>query len=239
MIYEEQKQDGNLKSKDMQIDLYKLPVKELLKWLGWVLFFSSIWFRGCSAAKESDKTTKVKIQAESGTFEPKKPQSKPIEVKGNLKNEIKTNGTAYVVNPLDKVLLAENERLKSDYSKMSDSLKSKAYDKAIELNTFSSKYEDKFMVLDINGIVRGEVQEMTPSYTLKEREADAVVKQTYLRVLGGGSIGFNRDFNQFIYKLDIDFQNRKGDMISGEYLRVNNQDYGMIGFKKSLLNFKR
>lgn len=223
----------------MQIDLYKLPVKEFLKWLGWILFFSSIWFRGCSSNTELPKITKVVVPAVSGTFETKKPQSKPIEVKENFKNESKTNGTTYVVNPLNNVLIAENEKLKSDYSKMSDSLKSKAYDKAIELNTFSSKYEDKFMVLDINGIVRGEVQEITPSYILKERESEAIIKQTYLRVLGGGSIGFNRDLNQFIYKIDVDFQNRKGDIISGEYLRVNNQDYGMIGFKKSLLNYKR
>lgn len=224
----------------MQIDLYKLPVKELLKWLGWILFFSSIWFRGCSSNKDLPKTTKVIVPAVSGTFESSKPESKPLEIKQTPIAEVKKDGLVYVENPLNKKLLAENEKLKREFSELkNDTLKQQVYNKAIGLNSFSSRYEDKYMVLVINGIVRGEVQEITPSYTLKERDADAIVKQTYLRVLAGGSIGFNRDFNQFIYKLDVGFQNRKGDIISGEYLRVNNQDYGMVGFKKSILNLKR
>lgn len=224
----------------MQINIFDFRIKEFLKWLGWILFFGLLWFRGCSSNTETPKTVKVIISSESGVFESKKPESKPLEINTSPISEVKKDKVVYVENPLNKKLLAENEKLKADFAELkNDTLRQQLYDKAIELNSFSSRYEDKNMILLINGIVRGEVQELTPSYTLKEREVDAIVKETYLRVLGGGSVGINRDLNQFVYKLDIDFQNRKGDIISAEYLRVNNQDYGMIGFKKSLLNFKR
>lgn len=222
----------------MQINLLDPRIKNFFKsYLGWILFFLMVWFNGCSG--NETKTVKVIVPAVTGKLETKKPESKPIEINQEPISEVKKDGLVYVENPLNKKLVEENKKLKSDYSKMSDSLKSKAYDKAIELNTFSYKSEDKYLKLTIDGIVRGEVQQITPIYEIKEREAEAVVKQTYLRVLAGGAVGINKDLNQGVYKLDVDFQNQKGDMLSAEYLRVNNQDYGMIGFKKSILNLKR
>lgn len=196
-----------------------------------------VWFHGCSG--NDTKPVKVLVPAVTGKLESKKPESKPIKIKQEPISEVKKDGLVYKENLLNKKLIEENKKLKSDYSKMSDSLKSKAYDKAIELNIFSYKSEDKYLKLTIDGIVRGEVQQITPIYEIKEREAEAIVKQTYLRVLAGGSVGINKDLNQGVYKLDVDFQNQKGDIISVEYLRVNNQDYGVVGFKKSILNFKR
>lgn len=222
----------------MQINILDPRVKTFFKsYLGWILFFVMIWFHGFSV--NETKTVKVLVPAVTGKLESKKPESKPIEIKQEPISEVKKDGLVYVENPLNKKLIEENKKLKSDYSKMSDSLKSKAYDKAIELNTFSYKSEDKYLKLTIDGIVRGEVQQITPIYEIKEREAEAVVKQTYLRVLAGGAVGINKDLNQGIYKFDINFQNKKGDILSAEYLRVNDQDFGMIGFKKSILNLKR
>lgn len=224
----------------MKINLLDPRIKTFFKsYLGWILFFLIVWFNGCSGNDKTATKTKVIVPAVTGKLESKKPESKPIEIKQEPILEVKKDGLVYKENPLNKILVEENKKIKSDYSKMSDSLKSKAFDKAIELNTFSYKSEDKYLKLTIDGIVRGEVQEITPIYEIKEREAEAIVKQTYLRVLAGGSVGINKDLNQAVYKLDVDFQNKKGDMLSVEYLRVNNQDYGMIGFKKSIFNLKR
>lgn len=201
------------------------------------------WFGKCSSGQKKDNIQKVVIPAVVGKFDSKKPVSKPLVIKQIPISEIKKDGvivySKVVKNPLIEQLTKENEKLKSDYLKMSDSLKPKAYDKAIELNRFSSVFEDKFIKLTISGIARGEVQEITPEYTLKQREVDAIIKETKLRVLLGGSVGINKDLNQGVYKLDLNLQNKKGDMVSAEYLRVNNQDYGMIGVKKSILNIKR
>jgi hypothetical protein len=226
----------------MQINLLNIDFKKVLGYLGWLLLFLSIWFKGCSSQTESVKKVTVKTPEVKSTFKSKKPTSKPIEVKHNPSNEVKKDGLVYVENPLNKKLLSENEKLKSDFAKLqSDTLKQKSYEKAIELNQFSSKFEDDHLILNVNGIVRGEVLEITPSYTKKSIEIPVEIKQkeTYLRVLIGPSFGINKELNRGVYKFDVDFQNKRGDIFSGEYMRVNGQDFGLIGIKKSILNLKR
>ncbi|MFH6944624.1 hypothetical protein [Flavobacterium sp. FlaQc-50] len=221
----------------MQINLLNPGIKEFFKLLGWPLFILLLWFNGCS----NDVTTvKVMVPAVVGKLESKKPESKPLEIKQTPISEVKKDGLVYVENPLNKKLLAENVQLKADFEKLkSDSLKSKAYGKAIEINSFSYKSEDKYLKLKIDGLVRGEVQELTPTYELKEREVEAAAKETYLRVLIGASLGINTDLDRGVYKFDIDFQNKKGDIFSAEYMRVNGLDFGVVGIKKSILNLKR
>jgi len=199
-----------------------------------ILIFS--WVKSCSSGPVKPKTQTVIVPAKSGSFEPKKPDSKPLVVKENLKNEIKKDGTVYIPNPLNEKLLQENEQLKLDYSKMSDSLKSKTYEKAIELNTFSSRFEDKFMVLNINGTVRGEVQEITPSYTRKEFEIELKQKESVFRLLAGAEIGSSIITPKLNFKANLMFQNRKGDIISTSYDTNKNV---WIGYNKSVFNIKR
>ena len=213
----------------------------LVKYLVFAIVFHFLlgWFGGCSSGDKKTATQKVIIPKVTGKFEPKKPVSTPIEIKQKPISEIKKNGLVYVENPLNEKLLKENDSLKISYSIMSDSLKTKTYEKAIELNTFSSKFEYKYLKLSIDGIVRGEVQEITPSYEIKEREAEIKVKETVLRIFIGTGIGINTNLDRGAYKFDVNAMNRKGDIGSLEYLRVNGQDFGMIGIKKSILNIKR
>lgn len=213
----------------------------LIKYFVFAIIFHLVisWFGGCSNGSKQN-VQKVVIPAVHGSFNSIKPESKPLEIKVNPILQTKKDGLVYVENPLNKKLLEENNQLKIDFALLkSDSLKQKTYEKAIELNSFSSKFQDKNIKLTINGIVRGEVQEITPVYEIKERETIVQVPSTVLRVLAGGSIGINKDLNQMAYKAGIDFQNKKGNIISAEYLNVNNQGYGMIGFKKSIFNIKR
>ena len=218
----------------MQINLLNINFKKVLGYLGWILLFISIWLKGCSSDNKSVKNITVKTPEVKAVLETKKPYQKPIVV-------AEKGETVYLSNPINAKLLQENEKLKLDYSKMSDSLKSKAYEKAIELNQFSSKFEDENILLNIDGIVQGEIQEMTPNYIWKSKEIPVEIKQKEVafRLLAGGGLGVNRDFNQVIYKIDVDFQNKKGNILSGEYLRLNNQDYGLIGFKKSIFTIKK
>jgi hypothetical protein len=57
--------------------------------------------------------------------------------------------------------------------------------------------------------------------------------------LAGGAIGLNKELNQAVYQLDLNFQNRKGNIISAEYLKIGGQEFGMIGYKHSIINIKR
>ena len=221
----------------MQINLLDPRIKTFVKsYLGWILFFLMVWFNGCSGNDKTGTKTKVIVPAVSGKLETKRPEQTPLKwpEKDQKKAVIKWNEKLIPVeNPI-------NIDLSNQYVMAKDSIERlNLYIKAIQLNKFSTKFEDNYLLLNINGIVQGEIQEITPSYTIKERESEAVVKQTYLRVLAGGAVGINKYLNQGVYKLDVDFQNQKGDILSAEYLRVNNQDYGMIGFKKSIFNLKR
>ena len=200
----------------MQINLSDSRIKTFIKsYLGWILFFLMVWLN--SGAGKEIKTVKVIVPTVTGKLESKKPELKPLEIK--QEPIVKKDGLVYKENPFNIVLAEENIKLKSDYSKMSDSLKSKAYDKAIELNTFSYKSEDKYLKLTIDGIVRGEVSEITPSYTIKEQESEVFVKEKLpgLKVLGGVEVGNTKTLDDLSFKGSVLFQNRKGNIISAGY----------------------
>lgn len=200
----------------MQINLLDSRIKTFIKsYLGWILFFLMVWLNA-GAGKEI-KTVKVIVPTVTGKLESKKPELKPIEIK--QEPIVKKDGLVYKENPFNIILAEENTKLKSDYSKMSDSLKSKAYDKAIELNTFSYKSEDKYLKLTIDGIVRGEVSEITPSYTIKEQESEVFVKEKLpgLKVLSGVEVGNTKTLDDLSFKGSVLFQNRKGNIISAGY----------------------
>lgn len=226
----------------IQINTRSPIIKKAFQFLVFAIIFHFAigWFKGCSSGTKNKETQTITIPAVAGKFESKKPESKPLEIVQKPIKEVRKDGTVYIQNPLNERLFKENEQLKSDFAALkSDSSKQKIYEKAIELKAFSSKFENDDILININGTVRGEVQEITPSYTIKERKTEVVAKQTVFRFLVGASVGINKDLNQGVYELNLNFQNRKGDMISAEYLRVNNQDFGMVGVKKSIFNIKR
>ena len=200
-----------------QINLQSPYIKEFMKYLGWILLFIVLWFKGCSGATPTPQIAKVIIPEVKGNFQAKKPVHEAIS---SRKERTATDKKILQVeNPFNIILAEENTKLKSDYSKMSDSLKSKAYGKAIELNTFSYKSEDKYLKLTIDGIVRGEVSEITPSYTIKEQESEVFVKEKLpgLKVLGGVEVGNTKTLDDLSFKGSVLFQNRKGNIISVGY----------------------
>lgn len=219
-----------------QINLYHPLWKEFLKYLGWILLFVFLWFRGCSGSTQTIQTEKVIIPEVIGSFEPKKPVHEVIQ-----NSVVKDYLTTEKENPIDPKLIQENEKLKQDFIMANDSLQNFSFQKAIQLNRFSSNFEDENLILNFEGIVQGEVKEITPRYTIKEKkmEVPVKVKESVFRFLAGGAIGLNKELNQAAYQLDLNFQNRKGDIISLEYLKIGGQEFGMVGFKKSIINIKK
>lgn len=218
----------------MKINLYSPLWKEFFKYLGWILLFVFLWFRGCSPTEKNSATVKVIVPEVKGYFEPKKPVHELLE-KATSKEILQ------VENPINQKLIAENEKLKADFAKATTIEKPLLFDKAIHINRFSTKFEDDNLILNIDGIVQGEVKEITPNYIVKEKKIEIPVKQkeTVFRLLGGGGIGSNQELNKLVYKLDLGFQNKKGDIISAEYINIENNNFGMISYKKSIFNIKR
>jgi hypothetical protein len=219
-------------------------VKDFLKYLAVFILscFFALWFKGCAGSTPKPQIAKVIIPEVKAKFESKKPAHEPIVINANNKANVQKRKTVFVENPINEKLIAENEKLKSDYAKANDSIKNLLFNKVAQLNTFSSPpFEDENIIININGIVQGEVKEITPNYTIKKKEVEVPVKvkETVLRVLAGGAVGLNKELNQAAYQLDLNFQNRKGNIISAEYLKIGGQEFGMVGYKHSIINIKR
>lgn len=197
-----------------------------------VFHFAMEWFEGCSSEK-TKSTQKVIIPEVFGKFEPKKPESKPLEIKQIPVTVIKKEGLVHKENSLNEKLLEENRSLKDKFKSVRDSIKLAMFEESNQINQFSSKFEDDNITLNINGIARGEVKEITPSYTIKRQKADVVVENKLpgLRVLGGVEVGNTKTLDNLSFKGSVLFQNRKGNIISAGY-DTDNKIW--LGYYKSI-----
>ena len=216
----------------MQINPYSPLLKEAFKYLGWILLFLVLWFKGCSNDEKTVTAVKVTIPEVKGQFAAKKPVNVPIGQK------VSKGKTVYIDNPIDPKLIAENEKLKQDFAKANDSIKKLQFAKAIQLNKFSTTFDDENLLLNIDGIVQGEVKEITPSYTIKEKKVEVQVKpkETVFRVLAGGEVGNNTKLDGFAAKANLMFQNRKGNVLTTSF---DTNQVIWVGYNFSILNVKR
>lgn len=207
--------------------------KEAFKYLGWILLFILLFFRGCSGPEKSTVTEKIIIPEIKGSFEAKK----PIHVQYVAQKKGKGNAV-FVENPIYAKLLAENINLQVNFAKANDSIKKLQFAKAIELNKFSTKFENEKLILNIDGIVQGEVKEITPSYIWKKQAVEVRIKnkETVFRLLGGLEIGNNIQLSNPIFKANLGMQNRKGNIITGSY-DSNKNIY--VGYQFSIFNIRR
>jgi hypothetical protein len=219
----------------MPINLYNPLIKEFFKYLGWPLLFIALWFNGCSDDNKSLVTETVTFPKTEGNFEAKKPVNTPAKwpEKDQKKPLIKWKEKEILVeNPI-------NMELANNYVMAKDSIERlKLYIKSIQLNKFSTKFEDDNLTLNIDGIVQGEVKEITPSYVIKAKEIPIQIKQkeTVFRLLGGIEVGNNTQLNDFKVKANLMFQNRKGNIISGS---LDTQQTIWLGYNVSIFNVKR
>jgi hypothetical protein len=215
-----------------QIDWVKLA------YLAFAVLFMCLWLLGCEGFKT--KIVTVTVPELKGNFKAQKPINHPVKIPLVLTKSVNSK-IVKIENPINQKLVAENDSLKLAFAKETDSLKKQqAYEKAIELNNFSTKFEDENIELNINGVVQGEVKEITPSYKLKERKLDVPVKlkETVLRVYVGGEVGVQTslEMNKLPLKANLMIQNRKGNIWTGSY---DNNGIAWIGFNKSIFKIER
>lgn len=177
-----------------------------------VILLFLLWTNSC---KSDSEVITVTVPEVKGEFDPVKPthttiyETEYIKVPGSTKT-IKEQDTT-VIN----ALINENKRLTEAFSQSDN--KDSLYNIAIALKAFNTEFDDDNLHLVINGIVRGEVQQLTPSYTIKERKIDVPVKTAKVRVLAGAELGSNLEFNSPAVKGNLMLQNAKGNLFSGSY----------------------
>lgn len=224
----------------MPINIYNPFWKTLLKYLAVFALgcFVAFWFRGCSESTPKPQIVKVTVPEVKAKFEAKKPVHEAIVINANIKSNMQKDKPVFVENPINEKLIAENEKLKKDFAKADSSTKDVIFEKVATLNKFSSNFEDENIIINIDGIVQGEVKEITPNYTIKERKMEVPVKakETVFRLLGGLELGNNTQLDDFKVKANLMFQNRKGNIISGSF--DTNQTI-WVGYNVSIFNIKK
>jgi len=198
-----------------QINLNSIKIPEWIKYFGWILaIVLLLWVKGCSSETVKPKIITVTIPEKKGSFIPIKPETILI-----TKTKIVKGDPTITENPLNEKLLEENKILKDKFKSVSDSIKLDMFEEANQITQFSSKFEDDNQIIYINGTARGEVKEITPSYTIKQQKADVSIKEKLpgLRVLGGVEVGNTKTLDDLSFKGSVLFQNRKGNIISAGY----------------------
>ncbi len=200
-----------------------------------------IFLKGCNSSnKENETRIEVTVPEEKGILPQKEP--KHSSIKDYIKDSIIVKDSiVYIENPVNQKLLKENQRLIDSFNKASALQKVEIYQEAIAINDFNYQEENSYLSLHITGKVRGRILSMLPSYTIKERIYATPIKtpQVKFRLLAGGEIGLNKNLDQFTYKLNLGFQNQKGNILRASYQRIGSEEYFLGGYDISIFKIKK
>lgn len=208
-----------------QINPY-IVIPNWFKWTGWIVAIVIIlFFKACNP---EPKFVTVETPETKGQFVGKKPSAEIIHDTVYLKGK-----TIVKVNPLNAELKYENSILMDQFLIVDSINKVLLYEKSIAINKFSTKFDDEFLELNIEGIVRGEVQEITPSYIIKSKKLEVPVKtkQPYFSLRAGAEIGNNQNFDGFVYKGNI--------FINNFSVSLDNQKNYFVGYSIPILTLKK
>lgn len=203
-------------------------MKEFIKILGWILLFAVLYFKGCdpqtiTKTKEVTKLLPSKTKIQHDTI---------IKYREFVKNNLSNNDKSEIdyLNKRIQEYQDENNDILDDYQKETDSLKKLLlFKNAIALKSFSSDFEDEYINISINGIVAGEVKEITPKYTIKP--FDGPTKKRKVSFLYGGGISGTKNIDNFSVNAGVGLQNKSGGIILVNY---NTQNQIGVSYYKSL-----
>ena len=201
-----------------------------------IVVLAFLLYKSCNRSEIPNSLANVIVPETKGSFVPRKPIQVPVAIPSSRPQE--KGNTVFVENVIDAKLLAENINLQVDFAKANDSIRKLLYAKTSQLSKFSTTFENDKLILNIDGIVQGEVKEITPSYIWKKQAVEVPIKtkETVLRLLGGLEIGNNINLSNPIFKANLGVQNRKGNVITGSY-DSNKNIY--VGYQFSIFNIRR
>ena len=192
-----------------------------LTWLGWVLFFILLFFRGCNA--EPQFVEKIKIQT-------KEVKGKTI-IQTNIvhvpitKKVRDTTGTGFYVAQIDK-LFEENNQMQLEFMKMDSIAKIQAYAKATELNDIKQPFEDKYINAYVSGKVFGNVKEMRFDYTLKPQTITTDAPKSKNHLYLGLKVANTIQFDKPLFSGEIGLQNKRGNIHNASFDTEKRVGYG-------------
>jgi len=203
----------------MQINLFDKRIQKSFLYLGWILFFLLLFLKGCSngqkvsnnevVIKEITKTLPADTEIISIPIEVEK-WYKDAKAENKLKADIK--------EMYSRLQNYENEVnwMQDEFAHKDSLQQAELYRLATALKSFESNFEDEHLKLTINGIIAGgNIKEITPTYTIKERKIN--VPQTKFRLLAGVGIANTPTFDKPLFNANLGFQNAKGNVLRFGY----------------------
>lgn len=217
----------------MQINLHDNRIKNGILYLGWILFFTCLFFRSCSG---TNGTTSVTIPAITKTLPADTiVKHETINVDKWYKDTKTEKKYLKDLTEAEQKIIAYQEEIDNMQSEFmwSDSIKqAEMYRLATELKNFESHFEDENLKLTINGIIGGnKVKEITPTYTIKSKKVDVPQKQVKFRMLVGGGLGNSLNFDKPLFNGNVGFQNSKGNVLRFSF---DTEQRIMVGYDFSL-----
>jgi hypothetical protein len=223
------------KKQIMQINLFQ--IKKFIPYLGWVLLFLLLFFRGCYSSTPQNATVKVKEIT----------KTLPVDtiIKHEVVNVEKIIKDRTNEKKLSKDILEMYDRIEAyeeqvdalhDYYKFADSLqKDSIFNLLTEIKKFESNFEDENLILKINGIIaKNEVKEITPIYTIKSKTIE--VPQTKFRLLAGAGLGNSVTFDKPLFIGNVGFQNAKGNVLNFSF---DSEQRILIGYNFSIFKVSK
>lgn len=196
-------------------------------YLGWVFAFILL------CKKQTTVIPEVK-----GSFEPTKEiEHKPINHVADVSKKVsKTTGLEKYQNDISE-LYNENEALKQAYFNENDSLKRELmYLKSIQLNEFYHEFDNDTINITVKGIVQGEVKNLQPFYTIKERQQNANIPVVKFRLTTGIGVGNSINFDKPLFKANLGFQNAKGNILRASF---DTEKRFMLEYDLSIFSIKK
>lgn len=221
-----------------QINLHDNRIKNGILYLGWILFFVCLFFRGCGSVVSG---TSVTIPAITKTLPSDTiVKHETIKVPKWYKDTKTEKKYLKDLTEAEQRIIAYQEEIDNMQSEFmwSDSIKqAEMFRLATELKKFESNFEDENLKLTINGIIGGnKIKEMTPTYTIKAKKIDVPQKQVKFRMLVGGGLGNSLTFDKPLFNANVGFQNAKGNILRFSF---DTEQRIMIGYDFSLFKISR
>ena len=154
---------------------------------------------------------------------------KPIELPSKTITKYKTikGDVVYLPGKVDTVEVKV-------FEKAEDSTKIKMFTDATKIRQYNQQFKDSLADVSIFAETKGELLKIVPTVTIKARLPE---KKTVFAVYGGLELYVPYTFDNVSYKLNLRFQNKKGNLLSGGYDPINK--IGFVGYDFRFINIKK
>ena len=190
----------------------KINLLDVFVWLGWVLLFGVLFFKGCNPEPQTAEKIKIVTKEVKGSIVMNEKVIN-IPIVRTIKD---TAGTGYYVNQIDK-LFDENNKMQLEFLKMDSLSKIEAYNKAIQINAFKQSFDDNYINAQVTGEVAGEVKQMRLDYTIKPQELKVDAPKPKNNLYLGINVANNLQLNKPLFSAGIGIKNKRGNIINASF----------------------